>query len=171
MSAMVFVGVRVLHVVMAAIWFGSTVFVSTLLTPVVEASGPSGGQVMMGISKRGINAYMGVLGGTTVLTGVFLLWRFLGGFGAIGSSHAALAFTIGGIAGILAGVIGGSIVGRSANRAAALLGQAAGMSDGPAKAALLQLVSPLRQRVKLGSRAVIALQMIALILMTIGHYV
>ena len=172
---MVFLSVRVLHVVMAAVWIGSTVFVSTLLVPAIEASGPSGGQVMMRISKRGINAYMGVLGGTTALTGLYLLWRFLGGFagefGAIEWSHAAIAFTVGGVSGILAGVIGGSIVARSADRAADLTRQASGMTDGAAKAALLQRVPPLRHRMKIGSRAVVALQMLALVLMAIGHYV
>ena len=171
MNALLFLAVRASHVLMAALWIGSAVFVSVLLTPAVEAAGSSGGQVMLRL-RRGVSLYMAVLASTTVLTGLYLFWRFTGGFDpAVSASHAGLAFGMGGASGILAGIIGGGVVGRSANGVANLTGQAIGMPDGPAKGALMQQAAQLRRRVKIGTRVVIMFQMIALVLMAVGHYV
>jgi ABC-type transport system involved in multi-copper enzyme maturation permease subunit len=171
MSVLLFLGFRALHVLLAATWIGSTIFISMLLTPAVDASGSSGGLVMMNIDRRGITAYMGVLGGMTIVTGLYLLWHFAGGFGAITATHAGIAFGIGGTSGILAGIVGGGVVGRSGVRMANLMREAAGLPEGPAKAQLIGQSVPLRHRMKIGSRAVIALQLVALVLMAVGHYV
>ena len=171
MSLFLFLGLRALHVLLAATWIGSTIFISTLLAPAVDASGTSGGQVMMNINRRGITAYMGALGGMTIVTGLYLLWHFAGSFASIPSSHAGIAFAIGGTSGILAGVIGGGVVGRSGVKIAALMREAAGLADGPAKAELIGRSVPLHHRMKIGSRVVIGLQLVALGLMAVGHYV
>ena len=174
MSALVFLflALRAAHVLMAGIWVGSTVFMSGLLMPAIEASGPSGGQVMMRMDRGGIATYMAVLGGATVLTGLYLLWHFTGGFDpAVAASHAGMAFGTGGAGGILAGVIGASVVGRSAKKIASLMREAVGMTDGPVKGALMQQASALGRRAKSGSRVGIMLQVIALVLMAVGHYV
>jgi hypothetical protein len=172
MTALVFLSIRAFHVLLASTWIGSTIFVSTLLMPAIETSGPSGGQVMMRIDRRGIMAYMAVLGGTTVLTGLYLFWHFTGGFDpSVSTSHAGLAFGTGGVAGILAGIIGGSVVGRGAKTATDLRSQAVSTTDEAARGALMQRAAALGRRVKIGSRVVIALQATALILMAVGHYV
>ena len=171
-ALLVFLGLRALHVLLAAIWIGSTVFVSYLLMPAMEQSGPAGGQVMMKINARGLTTYMAVLGGTTVLTGLYLYWRFTGGFGAdVSSTHAGIAFGVGGAAGILAAIIGGSVVGRSANKLMEILEQAPRLPDGPEKGALLAQAATLQQRLKSGGSAVVVLQTIALLLMAVGHYI
>jgi uncharacterized membrane protein len=171
MNVFVFLGLRALHVLVAATWIGSTIFISTLLTPAVDASGPSGGQVMMNINRRGIGVYMSLLGVMTVLSGIYLLWHFAGGFGSVGDTRAGIAFGIGGVAGILAGIIGGAIVGRSARQVDTLMHEAAALPEGPAKSAVLQRGAPLWQRIKTGERLVIACQLVALVLMAVGHYV
>jgi hypothetical protein len=170
MNSILFLAVRAGHVLLAALWIGSSVFLALLLEPAIEAPGASGGEVMMGMSRRGLTAYMSVLGGTTVVTGFYLLWRFAGSFSALPATHAGIAFGIGGTAGVLAGVIGGGVVGRSATRVTQLMQQAAGVT-GTAKAEILQRAAPLRQRMQIGTRVVIALQAVALVLMAVGHYV
>jgi hypothetical protein len=170
-SVFLFLGLRALHVLLAATWIGSTIFITTLLDPAVDASGPSGGQVMMNINRRGITAYMATLGAMTVVTGLYLLWHFAGSFGSITESHAGIAFGIGGTSGILAGVVGGSVVGRSAAKVASLMREAASVTDAPTKAQLIGQTGPLHRRMKIGSRVVIGLQMTALVLMAVGHYV
>jgi hypothetical protein len=115
---------------------------------------------------------MASLAGTTVLTGIYLFWRFTGGFDpTVSGSPPGRAYGIGGLAGLAAAIIGGAVVGRSAERMMALVEQAGPMPDGPARAALLEKVATLRQRVKRASQIVIVLQVIALTLMAIGHYV
>lgn len=171
LSIFLFLGLRALHVLLAATWIGSTIFISTLLAPAVDASGASGGQVMMHINRRGITAYMGGLGAMTIVTGLYLLWHFAGGFGSITASHAGIAFATGGTSGILAGIIGGGVVGRSGVKIATLMREAADLPDGPAKAAVLSRGVPLRRRMEVAHRFVIGFQMLALVLMAVGHYV
>jgi uncharacterized membrane protein len=166
-----FLGLRALHVLVAGVWIGSTVFVSRMLTPVMEDAGPAGGQIMMRMN-RALRKYMATVAVTTLVTGLYLLWHFSGGFDpGVMTSHAGLAFGTGGTAGILAGIIGGAVVGRSAAKATTIMGQATSLPDGPARGVLVQQAAALRQRMHWGSRAVVALQTIALVLMSVGHYV
>jgi len=171
MNAFLFLALRAAHVLLAATWIGSTIFAALLLVPAAEAAGPAGGQVMARINRRGLTPYMAALATMTLLTGLYLFWHFTGFDAEVSASHAGIAFGVGGISGILAGVVGGSVVGRSVVRLEKLMGQAAGMTDGPAKSTLLQTASGLHRRMKVGSRVVIVLQLIALILMAVGHYV
>src|SRR5262249_17912573 len=122
MQTVVFLVLRAAHVLLAAMWFGSTVFVSELLVPALDAAGPSGGQIMGGLSRR-VTVYMAILAGTTVLTGIYLFWHFTGGFDPqVSATHAGRAFGVGGLAGLVAAIIGGSVVGRSANKLGPLMG-------------------------------------------------
>jgi hypothetical protein len=172
MDTIAFLMLRAVHVAFAAIWIGSTVFTSLLLVPAVEASGPAGGDVMAALGRRGMNAYMTAIGAGTLATGIYLLWRFTGGFdAAVIATHAGLAFATGGAAGVLAGVVGGGVVGRSATRLLALMTTAAAQPDEAAKAAVVGQAAALRGRMKAGARVVLALQAVALVLMALGHYI
>jgi hypothetical protein len=115
---------------------------------------------------------MAALGGITVLSGFYLYWRFTGGFDpAVSRSNAGMAFGVGGVAGLLALIIGGSVVGRSSKKVVEIMERAAGMADGPEKGALMQQAGVLRQRLSSAGMAVVVLQVIALALMAIGHYI
>ena len=119
-----------------------------------------------------LGAYMATLSVVTILSGVYLLWRFTGGFDpAVSATHAGVAFGVGGVAGILAGVVGGAIVGRSAEHMMKIMTESVSVADGPAKAALMQRAATFRRRMTGGTRVVLALQAIALVLMTLGHYI
>ena len=121
MNTLMFLALRAAHVLCAAVWIGSTVYISLLLTPAVEDAGPAGGQIMMRLDRRGLHTYMAAVAATTIVSGAYLLWRFTGGFdpGAI-FTHAGMAFGAGGVAGILAGIVGGAVVGRSGSQVVAL---------------------------------------------------
>jgi hypothetical protein len=171
MSTLLFLSLRVLHVLLAATWLGATVFMSFMLMPVIEQSGPAGGQIMVGMHRKGLTAFFGALGGLTVLTGIYLFWRFTGGFDPVVSrSNAGIAYGIGGAAGLLATIIGGSVVGRSANKVVDLMGQLSTLPDAQ-KGAVIQDVDALRQRMKSFGLVVVILQVIALTTMAVGHYV
>jgi len=171
LNTMLFLSLRVLHVLCAATWIGSTAFVALMLVPAIERAGASGGQVMARLDSRGYHAYMATLSILTVGTGLYLIWRFTGGFNAeVAASHASIAFCVGGTAGILA-LITGVFVGRNAKRAVEIIGRAAPMPDGPAKGSLMQQAMTARQRMKTGVKVVVALQAMALVLMTLGHYI
>ncbi len=172
MTTLMFLGFRVFHVLFAAIWIGSTVLTTALLVPAANDAGPSGGQVLSRMDRRGFHIYMAVFAGMTVVTGVYLLWRFTGGFDpSVVATHAGIAFGIGGAAGVLAAVIGAVVVGRSGKQVMELMGRVVGMPDGSPKVSLLERVAVLRRRMNAGARLVIALQTTALLLMTIAHYI
>jgi len=171
MQTVVFLVLRASHVLLAALWFGSAVFISELLMPAIDASGPAGGQVMGNLNRR-ITVSLAILGGTTILTGIYLYWHFTGGFDPqVSATNAGRAFGIGGVAGLIAGIIGGSVVGRSANKLGPLMIQVASTTDGAKKTALLGEVGQLRQRIKSATRVVLLLQLVALVLMAVGHYI
>jgi hypothetical protein len=172
MNVLVFLVLRALHVLLAAVWIGSNVFLSAMLMPVIDQAGASGGQVMLRMNRRGITPFMAALGTATMATGLYLFWHFTGGFDAgVSTSPGGLAFGTGGAAGILAGIIGAAVVGRSANKVSQIMGQTSAATEGAVKDALVQQVRALQRRMKTGSRVVIMLQTIALVLMAVGHYV
>ena len=172
MNAIMFLTIRAAHVLVAGLWIGSTVFGALWLMPALDASGATGGQVMARMTKSGYANYMSAIGVTTLLTGVYLLWRFTGGFDpSVASTHAGLAFSIGGTAGILAGVVGATIVGRSTRELAGLAKLAALPIEDPARGLVVQRSAQLRRRMKAGTEAVILFQAIALVSMSVGHYV
>jgi hypothetical protein len=170
-GTLVFLFVRVLHVLLAAVWLGATVFVSLLLMPAVNAAGPAGGQMMIALNKR-IVPFFASLGGLTVLTGIYLYWRFTGGFDpVISRSHAGMAFGIGGVAGLLAAIIGGSVVGRSSKRVVEIMQRVATMGDGAQKTSMIEEANGLKQRMTTFGAVVLILQIVATALMALGHYI
>jgi len=172
LNTIIYLALRVLHVLFAATWIGSTAFIALMLGPAIERAGASGGQVMARIDARGFHKYMALLATTTVLTGLYLIWRFTGGFdGDIAATHAGIAFGIGGVAGVLALIVGGIVVGRSARQATDIINRVAGMPDGPEKGSLIMHAAAARRRMKAGTTVVIALQATALVFMAVGHYV
>ena len=167
MQTLLFLALRATHVLCAAVWIGSTAYISLLLTPAVEDAGPVGGQIMMRLDRRGLHTYM-----TTIASGAYLLWRFTGGFDpGVVATHAGMAFATGGLSGVIAGIIGATVIGRGGAQVIAIMTEAVPMPDGPAKGALMQRAAGLRMRIKAATRVVMALQSTALILMAVGHYV
>ncbi len=171
MSSLLFLLLRVLHVLLAAVWLGTTVFMSFMLMPVIEESGAAGGQIMVGLNRKGLTAFFGAIGGITVLTGIYLFWRFTGGFDpTISRTHAGMAYSVGGAAGLLAVIIGGSVVGRGSNKLVGLMSQLATLPEAQ-KGAVVHQANALRQRIKSFGFVVLALQVIALTLMAVAHYI
>ncbi len=172
MSNVLFLSLRVLHVLLAAVWLGSTAFMTFFVMPVIEQTGAAGHQVTIALDRRKLGAYFGAIGGTTVLTGIYLFWRFTGGFDPVVSgSPAGIHYSVGAAAGLLALILGGSVVGRSASKAASLLERAATLPDGADKRALMQQVIGLNGRMKTFGLIVLALQVVALVFMAVAHYV
>jgi hypothetical protein len=171
-SSLLFLLVRVTHVFLAAIWIGAAVYTSYFLMPAIAESGPAGGQVMAAVMRRGVTRFLGIVAGTTIVTGIYLYWRFTGGFDpGVSGSRTGMVFGIGGVAGILAGIVGGGVIGRGAGQLQAIGGRLASLGEGPERAALLRQAGAVQRRMAVGGKVLILLQVIALALMAIGHYV
>jgi uncharacterized membrane protein len=171
-SAFVFLAVRALHVLLAAAWLGTVAFIYLVLSPALDEAGPSGAALITVMSRRGFHPLIAAVGGTTVLTGLWLYWRFTGGFDPTASATmGARVFGAGGVAGIVALVIGGAVVGRAAKKLEALGAKITATSDAAARAALLAEIGATKGRMVIFGKIVLALQVVALICMAIGHYV
>jgi uncharacterized membrane protein len=170
-DVLLFLSMRVLHVVLAAIWFGAVFFNTLFLMPAVMQSGPAGGQVMQALVRKGMVAFMASIGGMTIVTGVYLFWRFTGGFDpAVSSSRAGMAYSIGALAGLIALILGGSVMGRSAKRVVALAGQVSSAADAQ-RTAMMNEMATLRARMATTSKIVLGLLFIAVATMALGHYI
>ena len=157
-STLVFLLLRVVHVLLAAVWIGMTAFVVFLLMPTIKEPGPGGAPLAQAMMRRGLHIYMASLGGTVVLTGFYLYWRFTGGFDpALSATRGAMMFGAGGIAGTLALILGGAVVGKNAKKMASATSPAE-FATHRDKSATFGLI-------------VLVLQLIAIAAMALGHYV
>lgn len=170
-STILFLGLRAAHILIAALWVGAVSLTTFYIFPALEESGPSAGPVMGALMRRKIHVYMASIGGITILTGFYLYYRFTGGFDpSLSATRAAMVFGTGGIAGLLALIVGGAVVSRNAKRMGEIGGRLASVRDAE-RAGLIAQMTAARRRAATGSRIVVVLQVIAIVLMAIGHYV
>ncbi|MGH8235346.1 MAG: hypothetical protein ACREPU_14295 [Rhodanobacteraceae bacterium] len=167
-----YAGVRVLHILAAALWIGTTALLTFFVSPAIRGRGPRGAPVMVELMRRRMGLYIAVASGVTILSGLWLYWIFTAGFdlGVI-ASPSGLIFGIGALCGIVAPIIGGAVIGRSAERIAKVARKATQLADGAERNALMGDVAILQRRVATFSRIDVLLLVAALVLMSLGHYV
>lgn len=171
MDANVYLVLRVLHILVAASWVGATGLLAMVVMPAIGDAGATGGAFLASLHRRKLNVFMAASALLTVLSGIWLYWVLTTGFNpAIVLSRGGLVFAIGGLCGLLALIIGGSIIGPGFARLAALAGQT-GAPPEPRHAGHPQRLAALRRRTTLASQGALALIVIALVLMALGHYV
>jgi uncharacterized membrane protein len=167
-----FLSLRVVHVLVAAVWVGSAAFLTFVLMPAIATTGPAGGQVMVALNRKGIVPFFASISGITVVTGFYLYWRYTAGFDPeLSASNAGMAYGVGGLAGVLAMIIGVSVVGRSSKRMVAVMQEVARLPDGSEKQSYLSEAATLRGRLMTFGPIVVVLQLIAAGLMAVGHYI
>jgi hypothetical protein len=171
-SVLLFLTMRVFHVVLAGAWFGAAAFTTLYLGPAAEEAGAAGGQMMGVLVRRGMVKYFAAIGGLTVVTGAYLFWHFMVGYGpGAGGSRAGMAFSTGALTGLIALILGGSMIGASSKKMAALGQRVASMPEGAERTALLKTMEQLRGRIATFSRVVTALLFISMAAMALGHYI
>jgi hypothetical protein len=164
----VFLAVRVFHMLMGALWLGGVTLMAFFLGPAIEEAGPEGGRVMMGLERHKLMAYFPMVAGLSVLSGLWLFWRFASGDFARSSFHM---FATGGVLGLAAAIIGGSVVGRTAKKLSGLGKQAASTTDAQQRGALVAQMAPLKKRMHTFTLIVFFLLLGAFVCMALGHYV
>ena len=172
-ATLTFLLIRILHVLLAALWVGTTAFSVLFLDRLMaEPSPASSTTILTTLGRGGFNAFMASVGGLTVLSGLWLYWRFTGHFDpALSASRGARVFGTGGLAGIIALIVGGSVIGRTFKKMTAIAARAASLPDGPERTTLLSQIDAARARVHTTGWIVFMLQILALATMAVGHYV
>src|SRR5262249_49033006 len=120
----------------------------------------------------GIHAVIAGVGGITVLTGIWLYWRVSGGFGP--PPRAAMGgrgVGAGGAAGGLALVLRGAGVGGRAAEVTRLRAKVQGTTDAAQRTTLMNEITATKTRLNMWGKIVLALQVVALVCMAVGHYV
>lgn len=158
------IGLRLIHVVAGAAWFGSALILVLFIIPVSLRNGIEGSRIIQRLVHAGLAPWMASTSGAAVLAGFALYYRdsTIGGAGWSGTP-SGMALGIGGALGFVAALIGGAYVGRAAKQIAHL-GDRIG-SDEAAPAKLLaerQLVS--------GGRITVVLMVLSTAAMAVARY-
>ncbi len=161
--------IRVLHILGGALWVGVSVFAAYFLIPAVGDSGPEGGKVMQALERRGYIPLFPVLALTSILTGIWLYWRYTGGFSPeISRSHAGMAFGLGGALAVIAAIVGGALLSPAAIKVRKFMQEAATTSDPAARASAISQATAARQRMVAVARVAAWLLIVTLVLMSIA---
>jgi uncharacterized membrane protein len=161
--------IRVLHVLMGAVWVGWMLFLVLFLQPAVLDTGPEGAKVMAAVERRGFVVAIPIVAAVTILSGLWLYWRYTAGFSPeISRSHAGIAFGTGGALAIIAAIIGGAIVSRVAAKATALSKDAAALPEGAKRTATLAAALELRKRLLTLTKIIAVLLVATIALMSIA---
>lgn len=171
MDANAYVVLRVLHILVAALWVGAAGLLAMVVMPAVGDAGAAGGPFLASLHRRKLHVFMAASALLTVLSGIWLYWVLTTGFDpAIVWSRGGMAFGIGGLCGLLALIVGGGIIGPGFARLAAWTEQTDAMPDAQ-RDAHVQRLEAIRRRTLLASKCALALIVVALVLMASGHYV
>jgi hypothetical protein len=171
MDANAYVVLRVLHILVAALWVGAAGLLAMVVMPAVGEAGAAGGPFLASLHRRKLHVFMAASALLTVLSGIWLYWVLTTGFDpAIVWSRGGVAFGIGGLCGLVALIVGGGIIGPGFARLAELAERTDAMPEAR-RAAHLQRLEAIHRRTLLASKCALALIVIALVLMASGHYV
>lgn len=162
---------RLLHIVLGALWVGVAVFLPFYLMPSLGEAGPdSAGRVMSGLQKRQMHIHMPIAALLTLITGYLLYWKTSAGFAPdfMGSARG-MALGTGGALATIAFIIGMAVARPSMTRAVRLSQelQSAPEADRPALVASIQ---QLRQRGATAGATVAVLVVLALAAMAVARY-
>ncbi len=164
--------IRALHVLCGALWLGFVFLLSWFLMPALEDVGPDAGKVMGAMQRRGLVVAIPVIAVVTVLSGIWLYWRYTAGFsGETMASHAGWIFGVGGVLGLVSLILGATVTSRNAAGATRLAQQAGAVNDAAERVRLLTAAAAMRKRAGTSGRLVSVVLIVTTVLMALALYV
>ncbi|MGB8648614.1 MAG: hypothetical protein WCF84_25480 [Anaerolineae bacterium] len=138
---LVFVALRLTHIVAGMFWVGAAVLNTVFLMPAARALGPEGGRFMQFVlGKLRLSSYIALSAILTTLAGIVLYWRASGGLQPTWIfTTGGLIFTIGAVTGIAAAILGGVETAPAATRMEALAQEMESAGGPPRPEQLVQL--------------------------------
>lgn len=162
---------RLLHVVIGALWIGFAVFTAFLLAPALQDTGLGGAGVMAALQRRGIHQVVSAFAGITVLTGIWLFWRVSGGFSPVFmGSHMGIALSVGGLAAIVGYAVGMTMVRPSMTRAATLSQELGSLTSENDRATMFAAIAEARGRGAAGARFMSLTLLLSAAAMAVARY-
>jgi|KBSSwiStaDraftv2_1062776.scaffolds.fasta_scaffold06382_5 hypothetical protein len=160
-------GIKLLHILLGAFWFGGAVVGTFYLTAAARALGPAAAPVLKYvIGVRKLSVALNIAAGINVLTGLALYDRLSEHF----RRPLLLTFyermlTFGAVFGILAVIWGGAVVSRSAKR----LGAITMTMSGPPTPAQAAEIASLQQKMHVGGVVGVIMMVLAIVGMALSH--
>jgi uncharacterized membrane protein len=164
------IGLRILHIFAAVVWAGGSALFFFKIEPAINKLGPDAEKfVDEFVNKRRVPFYFAIASTLTVIGGVLLYFKGAGGIRLWVDSPEGIAFTLGGIAGILAWLGGGILVSPAVKKVAAVGGEikAAG---GPPTTELMGRMHAAQQRLRMIGLVDLLLVVFALLMMAVARY-
>lgn len=163
---------RLIHIVLGALWVGGVGLLVMFIMPAVARTGPVGGQFMQHMVRNTkVTVYLPILGMFNVLSGLVLIWRDSSASGGTFMKTASgMTYSVGALAAIIALIFGSVMSGRSAAQLKAMMA-AAETSGGLSAAEQGQRIAMLQGRMRLGARVAFALLLITVVCMAVARYV
>lgn len=83
---------RLVHILLGAVWVGTVVFNTFFLAPAIAEVGPDGGKIIGALQRRGMMTFLPLVALGTIVSGIWLLWKVSLGFNPVyfrsGAGHA-----------------------------------------------------------------------------------
>ena len=155
------VALRLVHIVLGALWVGMFAFITFFLTPAVAEVGPEGGKLMAALQRRKVMVVLPVLALATIVSGVWLIFHVYGGTAGLMGSRAGQTYATGGTLAVLAFLVGIVVMRPIMMRITALAQDAAANRDE---------IGRLRARSAVVTRAVAVLLFLAIAAMAVARY-
>jgi len=161
---------RLVHVLGGIFWVGTALFMSLFLAPALAASGPSAGQIVGTLQRRGLMKLLPLVAVLTIASGMRLMW-----ITSAGLSSAYFASATGRtLAGAGAAAVGAFFVGLFVSRPAGMRSArlAASLAGAPEeqRASIASEIARLRRRNEVGSNVVVALLVLGAAGMAVARY-
>ncbi len=161
---------RLVHILCAVFWVGTTMFTTFFLLPALGSAGPAAGAVMAGLQRRRFMVVLPVTAVLTILSGLRLLDIASSHFqGAYFRSATGMAFATSAALALIAFVIGMSTVRPAAARAGALGARMATATDAE-RATLAGELDRARRRASSWGLGVVLLLILAAAGMAVARY-
>jgi uncharacterized membrane protein len=163
---------RLIHILSAILWVGSTMYTSFFLVPALSSSPAVMGQVLAGLQRRRSLLVLQIVAALTILSGLRLLWIDSAGFTA-GYFTGATGRTFGISAGaaILAAVLSFGVAQPAMARAGAVAASLAASANGAERERLTSELNGLRRRGTVASTVAVGFGLLAASGMAIARYV
>ena len=167
----VLLGLRVVHVGAAMLWFGGGIVGAFFLAPTADALGKSGQPFMDHLmNRRRMGVFFPIVAALTILAGIGLYWRDSNGLDPTWiTSPPGLAFTLGGLAAILSFVLGAILVGPAVAGQTAVRNELAA-GDGIPNDEQGRRLADADRRMRLARRFDVPLLLFAAVTMAVGRY-
>ncbi|MDH5588648.1 MAG: hypothetical protein OEZ65_10925 [Gemmatimonadota bacterium] len=168
---MLFVTLRVIHIVLGVFWAGTIFFFVLLLEPAIRDMGPDGGKVLQALGRRGFLNIMPLAAVVTIVTGLGLYFLVGGGMETgWGGTPMGIALGVGALASIVAFLLGWFGLRANALELGRLGPSLPELQDEAERGAALARIQALKDRNRTLGRVIGALLAVAVLTMAVARH-